>query len=59
MFTVLYCIVSFEVGGIIFQSDVLPSEGGGGTVFSQLFSAAFSVISQLREYVDGQSAVSS
>jgi hypothetical protein len=56
----LYCIVSFEVGGIMFQSDVLPSEGGGGTVFSRLFLfSACSISCQLREYVDGQSAVSS
>jgi hypothetical protein len=43
----------------MFQSDVLPSEGGGGTVFSQLFNTSCSVSSQLREYLDGQSAVSS
>ena len=36
----VHCLISFEVGGIMFQSDVLPSEGGGGTVFSQLFSTS-------------------
>jgi hypothetical protein len=54
----VHCLISFEVGGIMFQSDVLPSEGGGGTVFSQLFSTC-SLFRQQREYVDGQSAVSS